>query len=137
MDSVKIYTAYNPPKQEAIIFEEDTLTQQHFADEADINKIVARAQRIGGLPPNLKKGLYGDFTNIASYQEAHAAVEAAQAAFAALPSAVRERFRNDPSQLIQFLSDSSNKAEAEKLGLIEPSAPVPDPKAAEKPVKEE
>jgi len=41
---------------------------------------------------------------------------------ASLPSKIRDRFGNDPSQLLSFLADSSNKDEAISLGLV--SAPV-------------
>ncbi len=43
----KFHTRYNPPPSPGIVFEEPTMTQQHFRDECDINKIVERAIRTG------------------------------------------------------------------------------------------
>ena len=47
---------------------------------------------------------------------------AADDAFMALPAAVRERFNNDPAELVDFVSDVNNRSEAIDLGLIPPPA---------------
>ena len=52
---------------------------------------------------------------------------AADAAFMAFPSSVRDRFGNDPSALFAFVHDSSNRDEAISLGLIGPPPKVEPP----------
>lgn len=94
--------------------------QQNMKEQVNINRIIERAKRgqidiraIGNSMPQ-----YGDFTNITSYADAYLQVQAAQAEFNLLPAKIRDRFRNDPGQLIDFLMDNGNKAEAIELGLI-------------------
>lgn len=69
------------------------------------------------------------------YHAQLAAVTGVRQYFEALPSKVRARFGNDPSQMLEFLGDSRNREEAEKLGLVKaPEAPISPPvKPEEKP----
>jgi phage internal scaffolding protein len=66
------------------------------------------------------------------------ALIAAESEFAALPAQLRNKFGNDPANLVQFLDNPENRAEAEKLGLVNISstANTEPAKAAEKPVTE-
>lgn len=96
-----------------------SMTIQSEKDFCDINKIVSRFKTTG-LMTNLAKGLpqQGDFTQVTDYHSALNQVIAAQDAFMALPAAVRKRFANDPGQLLSFVEDPQNRAEAIQLGLI-------------------
>ena len=58
-----------------------------------------------------------------TFRQAQETVIAAAEAFAALPSRVRQRFNNDPAELLEFLADESNREEAVFLGLIEKPEP--------------
>ena len=69
-----------------------------------------------------------DVSQFGDYQSSFELIRSAQAQFDALPSSVRDRFDNDPSKLIAFLNDPDNRAEAEKLGLL--NTPVVDTSAA-------
>lgn len=72
-----------------------------------------------GVSPETRTPMFGDFSTVpTSLQDAYNRILEAQAGFADLPSNVRARFGNDPMQLISFLNDPSNRAEAEKLGLV-------------------
>jgi phage internal scaffolding protein len=107
--------------------EDATRTQQHFKDETDINNILRQFNITGQLPKKALTPQYGDFTGISDYHGALNAVIAAEDEFMTLPATLRARFNNDPSELIQFLSNSENKDEAQKLGLVnktEASAPI-------------
>lgn len=112
---------------------EPSMTQQQFADECDINKIVAAylrnpEQLIMNL--NRKEGVYADLSNIPDYQGMLDQTLKAQEAFMTLPPKIRSRFHNDPQELINFLGDSSNIEEGIKLGLLDPikeSEPTPTP----------
>jgi phage internal scaffolding protein len=66
------------------------------------------------------------------------ALIAAETEFAALPAQIRIKFANDPSNLVQFLDNPENRAEAEKLGLVNISstANTEPAKAVEKQVTE-
>jgi len=106
-------------------------TVQADRDEADINKIVARIQRTGQLPPTYRgEPFYGDVSDIGDLQEAMIKVQESNKLFMTFPAEVRERFDNDPVKLVEFLSDDDNRDEALELGLIQKPlvAPVPDGK---------
>lgn len=98
------------------------MTQQQFKEEADINTIVARFGLTGTLPEVVRVPKSGDFTGVVDYHSALNAVRQADEAFMELPGEMRARFRNDPQELLMFLSDEKNKEEAMKIGLI----PKPD-----------
>lgn len=84
-----------------------TIVQQHFKEEVNINTIMRRFGVTGQMPEFLPQGMYGDFTGIEDYDDAVSRIERANDAFMALPAEVRERFDNDPSQLIRAASISS------------------------------
>lgn len=102
-------------------------TQQHFAAQCDVNSIVEKA-RVSGLVShvNAKSPVYMDVSSVPDYQSALAIVDAAQATFKDLSSKVRERFANDPVQMIDFMNDKANYDECVRLGLFVPK-PVVDP----------
>lgn len=125
MDKVFIRQPYNYDAQAvsvetAISVSGESLTQQQFVEESDINTIVNRFLRTGEMPQFDPRAMFGDFVDMpSSYQEALERVRSAQEAFSELPSAVRSRFNGDPAELLNFLSDPRNRDEAIKLGLIE------------------
>lgn len=95
-----------------------SLTQQSFKDECDINIIMERFGRGVTPPENFKTPQYGDFTGITDYQSALNAVMEADDEFMSLPANIREQFRNDPQQLLEFVADENNREKAIELGLI-------------------
>lgn len=102
--------------------EEPTLAQQHFKEECDINTILQKFNVTGILPEAPLSPRYGDFSGIGDYHTALNRVMAAKDEFESLPAQIRARFDNDPSKLIEFLDDETNREEAEKLGLVDPVA---------------
>lgn len=110
--------------------ESDDVTQQHFASECDVNNIMARygasriLQHFGQY-----KGNYGDFTDVQDYQTSMNQIVQAQDMFMSLPSKIRNRFGNDPSQFLDFVSDPLNKDEMRSLGLLKDvvSKEAPEP----------
>lgn len=106
---------------------DESLAQQHFKEECDINEIVRRFGLTGEMPENVRLPVSGDFTGIVDFQTALNAVVEAQESFMALPAEVRARFANDPQRLMEFLADEKNRDEAVKLKLVNPKAePVRD-----------
>lgn len=105
-----------------------SLTQQSFAEEVDINTIVRRFNLTGEVPEGYVAPSYGDFTGITDYHSAMNAVAKAGEAFDELPAQIRARFHNDPQELLEFLGNEENRAEAVKLGIVQEQAkPAPEP----------
>ncbi len=105
-------------------------TKQSFRDECDINFIMDKWKRTGQIPDNMvgtMKPQYGDFTDSNDYMDACNSVIAAKEAFASLPAFLRDRFANEPANLIRFLSIPENQEEAIKLGLAEAPTPEGEP----------
>lgn len=107
-----------------------TRTQQHLRDEVDINTIVRRFGITREMPSGIPGGVYGDFTGVEDFESALAAISRARDGFMALPPEVRERFDNDPGQLIEF----ARGATEEQLRSLVPVAPVAPPVAPVAPV---
>nr|QJB20722.1 MAG: internal scaffolding protein [Microvirus sp.] len=107
-------------------------TKQSFRDECDINNIMRRyettgvIQHVAGSVPE-----FGDYISELDFQQSMNAVLEAQELFAQLPARVRDRFGNDPAQMLAFLGDEKNKDEAIKLGLVNPPAAEPPPQRVE------
>lgn len=110
------------PREYAITSDKPSLTRQEFKDECDINVILARFQASGEIDfLNKHAPQYMDTTAI-DFQTAMQTVASAQSAFNDLPSHIRDRFQNDPAQLLDFVHKEANRDEAIKLGLIPPPA---------------
>lgn len=93
-------------------------TKQSFKDQCDINTIMARALKTGQFPLTTRQGRYADLSSLPDFKTALDIVVQGQSYFNALPSAIRDRFSNDPAQLLEFLNDKKNLEEAVKLGLV-------------------
>jgi len=109
----------------------ESLTQQQFKEDSDINTIVARARRTGilGDPNAPRKPMFGDYSNSASFLEMRNYIATANQRFEALPAKLRRRSGNDPLQVVRFVEDPENKEEAIALGLLPkpvPGEPVPN-----------
>ncbi len=108
----------------------DGRTKQAFADSCDINKILKKAQKAGGLSHALKydEAIYGEFTGVdllGHYQQ----LERAQAIFDDLPSEVRSEFNNDALKFAGFASDPANIGRLNDLlpAIAEPGPYFPNP----------
>lgn len=100
-----------------------SLTKQSFKDECDANIIMSR-WAAGGELTHISRVLprYGDFSSVADYQTSLNVVLAMEEAFHSLPAKVRDRFGHDPAELLAFVADEANRAEAIELGLIDKPA---------------
>lgn len=98
--------------------EEVHRTQQHFAEEADINTIVKRFNLTGQLPTDLRMPQYGDYEEAVDFHSAMNIIANANSTFMQLPAHIRARFENDPQQFLDFCSDPANMDEAAELGLV-------------------
>lgn len=99
----------------AFICDDPSLTQQHFKDESDINKIVSKYHSVDELPVSKRRAIYGDFTGIpddlntilSTAEKAHSAVERARHQEERSENAEDERATIKPSE---------QHAEGEKKG---------------------
>lgn len=120
---VFLRTAFNydtdqASQEAATVIEGESMAQQQFKDECDINVIVERFGLTGELPQNLRLPVSGDFTGVVDFKTAMDAVSQAQSAFMELPAQLRARFENDPQRLMRFLENDKNREEAVELGLV-------------------
>lgn len=100
-------------------FEGETLTQQQYKDQCDVNKIMGKY--INGAVinhVNTRTGVYADITSLpVDYLDAMNTIVQAQQSFDQLPAELRLKFNNDPGQMISFLKDESKIKESIELGL--------------------
>lgn len=107
-----------------------SMTRQEFAEDADINTIMARYERTGELPVNRGEPLYLDLTTMPSdLQTAMAALQHAEDVFMQLPAVVRKEFDNSPEAFVDYASNPDNLGQMREWGLA-PPAPVVDAPAA-------
>lgn len=123
---------------------DESLCQQQFVEEVDINTIVRRFGLDGELPESVVMPQNSDFEEIFDFQSAMNAVVAARESFDEMPARIRSRFHNNPAEFVDFCSNPDNRDEALKLGLVEkpatsesPAQPVAkaEPVAAAEPPK--
>lgn len=102
--------------------QDETLTEQQWIEEADINYIADRFMRTGEAPQILNLPTAGDFEGIFDFQTAMNTLAQAREEFASLPAKTRSRFENDPAKLLDFVNNKDNYDEAVKLGFISQQA---------------
>jgi phage internal scaffolding protein len=95
-----------------------SLTQQHQAEQADINYLIKQFNVTGIMPHNPLSPQFGDFSGVGDFKDAMDRVLSIDEEFMALPSDLRAKFENDPYQLITFLDNKDNLDKAIELGLI-------------------
>ena len=133
----KFKTIYNYVQSDGVDFKEPSMTQQQFKDECDINRIMDRYLKTGVLSDPLdRRGTpkYGDYAEIGDYMEHMNKVVEANEMFEALPASIRKRFNNNPAELVEFVMDVNNRAEAERLGLVEKTEVVEKPEVVKEKV---
>ncbi|QCQ84615.1 internal scaffolding protein [Blackfly microvirus SF02] len=105
---------------------DDGVTRQEFADECDINVLMAQYERTGVLNHfNSVAPQYLDVSDVPDLQRSIAIVEAAETAFMTLPAKVRREFDNDAVKFVAFAQDPANLESMREWGLAAPEA-VPD-----------
>lgn len=110
---------------------ETSLTHTEFKKQTDINNIVEQYVTTGTLPTvrgnvfSKRHPMFGDFSVGNDFQQIQNTLKASENAFQELPARVRERFRNNPSELVKALQNPAMREELEELGIVEKrKAPV-------------
>lgn len=135
---LKIYSRYDVPGDAGIEFSEPSMTQQHFADECDVNQIIQRAVQTGDMSvftPSQRADYY-DASIATDYAQAMQMMNDVNDDFSSLPAQVRAHFGNDVSQYLAFMSNPDLDTAVE-LGLLERpetvESPIPAAPEADKP----
>lgn len=106
--------------------EDETMAQQQFKDECDINTIVRQFGITGQLPTNLRMPLNEAFVDVMDYQSALNQIMESEAAFMQMPAEIRETFQNDPQRFVDYVSDEKNVEQCRKWGLAMPAEVAPE-----------
>lgn len=112
----KFHTQFSLPPKPASPHGGVSLVDASALGDTDINTIVKRFNA-GDNSVVRTTGFFADVSDAGSLADAMERVRKAHEEFEALPSAVRDRFGNDPHALLEFIADSSNDDEAVRLGL--------------------
>lgn len=129
----KIRNIFSPRVRVALMCtEEERRTKSEFADECDINLIMARARKTGIDPyaARLAASQYGDFGQLPDYMEMRDKLIAAERMFLELPATVRKQFDNDPGQFIAAANTPEGREVMKKFGLGADSEAIPASPAA-------
>lgn len=122
--------AYQPRLRVSLSFPENSRwTKQSEKDACDINQIMNRYMATGELPNIAERApQYLDVTGL-EFQGAMDFIAGANTLFHEMPSAIRNRFENDPALFLDFCSQEKNRPELAEMGLLKPIvAPViPNP----------
>lgn len=104
----------------ALHCEDESLTQQHFTKDADINEIARRFGLVDVPLTALDPSLFRDTTNDPDLTTILDQRREAIEYFMALPAKMKARFHNSPNELYAFVLDPDNAEEAVRLGLLTP-----------------
>lgn len=105
----------------------DGRTRQEYADDCDINVLLARYEKTGVFNHfNAYEPNYLDVSDVPDLQRSLEIISRAQAAFMTLPAATRREFDNDPVKFVTFAQDPANIDRMREWKLAEP---LPEPPA--------
>lgn len=110
-----------------------SLTRQEFADECDINLLMAQYEKTGIIPSSMNNNVpqYLDVSDVPDLMHANNVLIEATAAFMALPANVRREFDNDAIQFVKFAQDPENLPQMRTWGLAPPAPQPPVPQKVE------
>lgn len=123
MEMVRVVGQYDAERvsdENGLDCPEETLTDQSFLEETDINTIIDRFG-IGENPIVPQEWVTSVDLSEApdNYMDVMNKLNEARDQFMSLPAKVRSRFENDPHQFMEFVSDAGNAEEMVRLGLAE------------------
>ena len=111
-------THYSPQLRVTFETEGESLTEQQFAEESKMINKIRKFDSQGFFDSvNRNPAQYNDFTQVRDLADAIDQIEEARDAFQTIPSDIRKKFNNSPSEFFEFASKESNYDELVKLGL--------------------
>lgn len=101
--------------------------QQHFKDECDINKILAKYHR-EGIITHVKQArqMYGDFSGVLPAAEMLSTVKRAEQMFELIPAELRNKFHNSIPGFLDFIGKKENFDQCVQWGIYDPPPKAPD-----------
>ena len=106
------------------------LTEQSHKKDCDIRFIMKKAEKQGMLTHvNTASARYVDLASRPDFHEAQLVIANAASVFETIPAKVREKFKNDPSEFLEFIQDENNREEMLEMGFTDehlPPLPVED-----------
>lgn len=108
---------------EGVCFTEPSMTQQHFQDECDMDKILRKYETTGFLVDPLtprRQAQFGDFSEVQDFQSAQNKVAQVSEYFDSLPASIRMKFGNRVSEFLSYVTDPANRKACEELGIFTP-----------------
>lgn len=115
---------YRPHNRVTLSTGDTLMTKQSHKDECDIHRILRQYQRTGIITHvQSARPQYTDLPDSSDYQTAMNILLEANETFAALPSAVRDYFKNDPAQFLAAFQDGNQADKLREFGLLKPKPP--------------
>ena len=109
---------YSPQLRVPFETKGESLTEQQFAEESQILSKIRKYDSQGFFDSiNRNPSQYTDFTQVRDLADAIDQIESARDAFQEIPSDIRKKFNNSPSEFFDFASKEDNYNELVKLGL--------------------
>ncbi|QCQ84950.1 internal scaffolding protein [Blackfly microvirus SF02] len=103
-----------------------SLTRQEFADECDINNLMAQYEKTGTISHfNNGQPQYLDLTEMPDdLQTSLELMKEAELSFMRLPALVRKEFDNNPIDFVTYAMDPTNIDQLREWGLAAPKQPA-------------
>lgn len=113
---MKFRTSRSEPMLQPFHFQKDSMVQEQFAYDCDINNIVAGMTS----PMPMRQPVSDEVKKFSPdmYEQALLTKAKAENAFMELPSNVRTFFENDPKNMLEFISKPENQEKCIELGLM-------------------
>lgn len=113
-------------------FSEGGRTRQEFADECDINVLLARYEKTGVLNHYSQvEPVYMDLSSVPDLQESLVVMREAERAFMTLPAQVRREFDNDAVKFVEYAQNPENIDKMREWKLAPPLPVEPPPTKVE------
>jgi phage internal scaffolding protein len=117
---------YPSPTSPGLTFEKPSRTVQSDREGTDLKLLLEKYMDTGVVPvfnvPSVPP-IDGDFSDVPDFQTMQDMLVDIQEQFDSMPSKIREKFANNPMNMVQFLQDENNVEEAIALGLMERRKP--------------
>lgn len=109
-----------------------SLTRQEFADDADINTIMAQYEKTGVISHmNQTPPAYLDLTDVPDLQQSIDLIREAETAFMSLPATVRATFDNNAVKFVEFAQNPANIDQMRAWNLAPTPPAPPEPQKVE------
>lgn len=132
--SKRVYHSFAYPDRLEVIADPGgpSMTRQEFSEECDINSLMARYEKAGGMWPfamNNQPPAYLDLTGVPTdFREMIDYLAEADRQFMTLPAHIRRDMDNDPVKFVEFATNPENLGKMQEWGL----APRPAPETVQK-----